>query len=230
MEDKVIPAQSTDVPAPAVQTPAAEPTVEELKAQLDQERREKQGMYNDLKSERARRQELERTQSTAGQSNGANDLGPQATDKVVDVVKPIYEEVASIKAQTQREKALTWFARKEKLEVEDPEQVLSAPSFKELQQVISDYHLGNMPIMDGVKAAHELLTVRRERAAKAAQAAEGERDKVVSSQQTNPGVGAPQAPSKVVRVSRSDIAKMSTSDYASLRDRAAKAGETILVE
>lgn len=220
--------QANQTPVPAGQPVV---NVDELKARIEQLEREKQGIFSDLKSEREKRQMYERAQIATASTNSVPASTPNSPEVVnpLHVVKPLYDEVVAMRSQTERDQALLWFAKKEKIEVDTPDEVLAAPSFKELQSTISKYRLDNMPMLEGVKAAHKLLLLEREEANKAKLAQEQTRDNNIVAQPVS-SVGAPAQMPKVVKMSRTDIAKMDVNQYLALKEKAAKNGETIHVE
>lgn len=239
-ENEVNP-QATPAPSSAGQ-PDVNSEVTKLRDENARLQREAQGFKSEMLSEREKRQVLERSRNATAETNGGTVLHsqPGAADQenpLLTVVKPLFDRVTQMEAQSEERRALSWFARRENITVEDPEDVeaiKAAPAFKELTDVIAEHGLQNMPMRTGIKTAHELLTKKRDAVTKAkadkAAAEATERATQAAAQQTAPAVGMPAAGSKLIRVSRQDIGKMSTQEYSAMKDKAAKAGETILVE
>lgn len=189
------------------------------KARVEQLEKEKQGIINDLKSEREKRHAYERAQAAAALPNSVNPPSP--------AYDPAQVAEAIVTQKLEREKAVRWLARQEKV---DPDDIDSAPVMTELQGVIQKYNLQGLPISSGVQTAYKLLLQEREAANKAKAVTEATRDNTIVSQQTASSVSVPPAGSKLVKMSRDEIKKMDWREYQAMKEKAAKSGEQIIVE
>lgn len=232
-----MPDNTVTPPQDAAQTPssAGQPDVNTELAKLRDENarlmRESQGFKHEMLSEREKRQELERSRNAAASTTSDTVLKPASNDdeRLIQAVKPLYDQVVSLQHANEETQALSWLAKKEKLDVEDLREIKQSPAFKELTETISRYHLGNMPMVEGVKAAYRLMLKDRADATKTTDAGDVNRDKAIAANTPAPAVGVPSSGDKVVQISAKDIASMSLSEFQALKERAAKAGETISV-
>jgi hypothetical protein len=219
-------------PADTAPTPAPQTgNSEDLKAQVEELKRQKEGVLRDLQQERERRKAVEARQSAPSQPVNAG-VAPSDADPVDHLLRTKFEEMyVQRRTAEEDERATTQFLAKE-FGIK-PEEVPSSPVLKDLQQIVSEYGIRGNSMLNEARTAAELYQRRQstKAAAEAAQKAKEEADRTANIQQQSPEPTRSVAPaSNTVKVSRADIAKMTSQDYSRMLNDAKAKGISIQVE
>lgn len=207
--------QDTNTQTPPEATPAAAgPTAAELQAQLDEVKKQSEGRLRDLQQERARRQELEASRTSAAPS--ADNKTDVTENELDSVLKPhIAKHVAPLAAELENlrvEKAQNFLASKTGKSWEAIETDTEFQS--KMMQVARKYGItGN--VYDRTVRAYELLElenlktkeIEKERASKAAATAS-----------LPTGTGRAASPTGGKRYSAEEFHRLPASEFGNLND------------
>lgn len=197
-----------------------------LRQQVEQLEREKTGIYNDLKSERLSRQEAE--SKIVPQSSAAPETSEVEEDEVDRLLKkkmekyakPLTERITKLekekkeqKEKIEAEQAYKWVANKENVTAE---KIIGSDTEKELVAIIKEYNMHNMHILDGTKAAYDILQQRRRAKQEVEKASETQREEKINA--TAPGSSSAPAKGGKKLWSSSEIKGMSADEYIKHRE------------
>lgn len=186
--------------------------LEKLKAVNAELERKSQGLLNDLKSEREKRQQLE-----AGKTNPPAPVG----NPVVDPVNKLIVETAmpAIQRAIAYEKAKAFVAGKAGV---DPDDVEGTEVWKET--VAEAQRLGLSGAPDRIaKTAYQLVQQRKEAEKKAKEEAEKQRLAAINGNATvSTSTNAAPTSSGSKTITNKELEKMSLADYANIRDQISK--------
>lgn len=213
---------------------------EDLKRRLDELEKAKNGILEDLKNEREKRQRYEEELSRRPLPSVAvnqtevkhveedpsafvTDLatsGRRAVrDTVAPMLKPLMESNARLEATLEEERAANWLAKQEK---RDADEIKSdAELVKRLQGTMSKYGINKGSLTANVQTAYALMKRDEKEDADAKAAAEASRNRAISDNATTAVVSNPPASQNVSGKmwKQSELAKIAQGpDYDKYRD------------
>lgn len=215
-----------DVNATPAQPQISQPAVgqsEDFKARAEQLEREKQGILNDLRQEREKRQALEqRVQAPTPTGNSA--ANPELDQILSPYINPLKQELEAMKMERARQNVNKYIAKMEKIDADD---VPNSSVWKELLAVAEEYGVRGSSPEHEARLAYELLQKRRAEKAAQAQNADAQRANAIQNQAPEAARGVQPPTAGVKRVSASEVGRMTPEQYQALLLDAKKNGYKI---
>jgi hypothetical protein len=204
----------------------SQPTVgqsEDFKARAEQLEREKQGILNDLRQEREKRQQLEQAVRTPSPAAPAV-ANPELDQLLSPYIAPLKQELEAMKAKEDRRNAAKYIAKMEKM---DPDDVPNSSVMTELLAVAQEFGIRGSSAEHEARLAYELLQKRRSEKAAQVNNAEAQRANVIQNQMPESSRGVQQPSAGVKRVSAAEVGRMSVEQFQALQADAQKHGYEI---
>jgi hypothetical protein len=192
-----------------------------LKAEYE---RKTQGLINDLRQEREKRQQYEaalRTPTPAAPAV-ANEVDQALAQS--DRLRKMEADLAAERRAREEERVYKFIAKQEKM---DPDDVPNSLVFKELLRVAEESGVRGNSMEHEARIAYELLQKRRAEKVAQAQNAEVQRTDAINSQAPEAARGVQTPSAGVKRVSAAEVGRMSVEQFQALQADAQKHGYEI---